>query len=36
MPAAPDLDRGQILMRKVDGSQSLAVKPSNQIIDVAA
>jgi hypothetical protein len=36
IPATPDLDRGQILVRKVDGSQSFAVKPSNQIIDLAA
>ena len=27
---------GQIIMRKVDGWQSLAEKPDNQIIDLAA
>jgi hypothetical protein len=27
---------GQITMRKVDGLQSLAEKPADQIIDVAA
>jgi hypothetical protein len=27
---------GQIIMRKVDGWQSLAEKPDNQIIDLAS
>jgi hypothetical protein len=30
------LASGQIVMRKVDGWQSLAEKPSDQIIDLAA
>ena len=30
------LASGQILMRKVDGWQTLAEKPSDQIIDLAA
>jgi hypothetical protein len=36
MPATSDLDPGQILVRKLDGWQSLAEKPSNQIIHLAA
>jgi len=33
---APVICRGQITMRKMDGWQSLAEKPSDQIIDLAA